>query len=159
MLCAASCIQGSSIHGNKPIAELLHHHVEWDGVARSVNDDHEGFDSELCVEIIGIYLAHQDLRVGLAHGDCDGSCGHVSIEHQLVLNGMRISCISFSLKYFVISCDYWTVSCQGHRGDLCFPNPRHKYLVKKYFLFGNFGAKKAPPKEEQRKFIQFPSIP
>ena len=126
MLCAASCIQGSSIHGNKPIAELLHHHVEWDGVARSVNDDHEGFDSELCVEIIGIYLAHQDLMVGLAHGDCDGSCGHVSIEHQLVLNGMRISCISFSLKYFVISCDYWTVSCQGHRGDLCFPNPRHR---------------------------------
>lgn len=101
MLCAASCIQGSSIHGNKPVAELLHHHVEWDGVARSVNDDHEGFDSELCVEIIGIYLAHQDLMVGLAHGDCDGSCGHVSIEHQLVLTGLRISRISVPLKYLL----------------------------------------------------------
>lgn len=123
MLCAASCIQGSSIHGNKPVAELLHHHVEWDGVARSVNDDHEGFDSELCVEIIGIYLAHQDLMVGLAHGDCDGSCGHVSIEHQLVLTGLRISRISVPLKYFVISCDYWTVSFRDTVGLSVFPAP------------------------------------
>lgn len=123
MLCAASCIQGSSIHGNKPIAELLHHHVEWDGVARSVNDDHEGFRFRALRRDIGIYLAASgsDGR-GLPTETAMGLVGSFP-EHQLVLTGLRFHSISVPLKYFVISCDYWTVSFRDTVGLSVFPAP------------------------------------
>ena len=113
-----------SVHRSKPVAEFLHHHVEWGGVSRGFDDGHKRLDAEFCAEVFRVYFPHERL-VGLADGDRDGSCGHIPIEHQLVY------CIE-DFAHFIPLKDFcyplWLLDgiAQGHRGYLCFPNPRHR---------------------------------
>ena len=83
VLSAASFIQSPSIHRGKPVAEFPHQHVERGGVARSVDDGHEGFDAELCAEVKRVGFPEQG-RVGLADGDSNGFCGHLALRHEFV---------------------------------------------------------------------------